>query len=831
MKTDDLRQIIEQQLGLTRRLRARIGELEAERHSPLAVVGMAVRLPGAVNTPEDYWSLLVGDRDVVTAIPENRPGLRAVYDPRRNQPGTSYVDRASFLDDVAGFDAAFFGISAREAESLDPQQRMLLETCHEALERAGIPVDRQLRIPAGVFVGIMASEYGHRIAGRADKTGVDPYYGTGGGHCFAAGRVSYAMGFSGPAVSVDTACSSSLVALHLAAQSLRAGECRYALVGGANMLFSGDLMVSLAQSGALSPDGRSKTFRADADGYGRGEGVAVMAVMRLADAEREGRPILAVVRGSAVNHDGASSGLTVPNGPAQQELLRNALADARVPAHEVGWIEAHGTGTSLGDPIEIGALSVLAGPEVPERTTPLGIGSVKSRIGHLEAAAGIAGLIKVVMMLQHGVLPPAIEPDAELNPLAPWSRLSLDVPREAQPWPEAYTERIAGVSAFGLSGTNAHALLSAYQPADEAGEASDAGQAPAEAAAGGHLLVLSAKGEAPLRQLAATVADLLAAAGDRPAPWLADLCHTLRAGRAAHDWRLAVSGAGPAELRTALTGWLEQNPTGRPERLTGKLVLRVLGSPAELAAGLTGLGRAFGALTLPNGAPDVALAELLRQLGVNAEPVAAKAAGPGGPVAELESGGRRWPLLTRDPADAPALLLAALAGLYTHGARLRLDALSGPGARLLPSAPTYPFAHKHYWIDEPEDDEVGSAKAGSAAQHPDAVDPGDADLRDLDREAAQLESAETLPVQTFLLDELALVLRSEEPIDPESSFLDIGGDSFTALLLLRSFEEQYGVALPAEEFELDVPLRELALRLEQRVRPDSANSEMAGYTA
>ncbi len=422
MELDDVRALMQEQLKLSRDLKARVRELEGARHAPLAVVGTALRLPGGLRTPQEYWDFLLGDQEALTAIPQDRPGLRAVYDARQDHPGTSYVDRGGFLSGIAEFDPNFFGISRREADALDPQQRLLLETAWEAMERAGIAIRRQERLDAGVFVGIMTADYTDRLAGQDDKSGIDPYYGTGGGHSMAAGRVSYAMGLSGPAISVDTACSSALVALHTAAQSLRRDECRYALVGGANIFFSPDLMVSLCQSKALAPDGRSKAFLDSADGYGRGEGVGMVVLMRLADAEREGRPILAVLRGTAVNHDGASSGLTVPNGPAQQEVLRAALADAGVAAQDVGYVETHGTGTALGDPIEAGALDAVLGSGAPGRRTPVAIGSVKARIGHLESAAGIAALIKVVLMLGHGRIPASVtEADASLG----WRRPSL----------------------------------------------------------------------------------------------------------------------------------------------------------------------------------------------------------------------------------------------------------------------------------------------------------------------------------------------------------------------------------------------------------------------
>ncbi|TDE17026.1 polyketide synthase [Actinomadura sp. 6K520] len=521
MEAAEVRRLMEEQLALSRRLRSRIQALEDERKAPLAVVGMGLRLPGGLRTPGQYWDFLRGGGTALAPIPEDRPGLREVHDPVVGKPGRSYVDRAGFVDDIAAFDADFFGISHREAKLLDPQQRMLLEVAWEAMERAGIPVRRSDRLNVGVYLGMMASEYLERLEDRSDTTRIDPYYTTGGGLCFPAGRISHVMGFSGPVVSSDTACSSSMTALHLAVRALRGGECRYALVCGSNLILSANLMVSLCQTRALSPEGRSKSFLASADGYGRGEGVGALVLMRLDEAEREGRPILAVVRGTAVNHDGAASSLTAPNGPAQEEVISAALADAGVEAADVGWIEAHGTGTPLGDPIEVGALDGVLGAAVRERGVPLALGSVKSRLGHLEAASGIAALIKTVLILHHGVMPAARdEDDGELNPRIPWDRIGFTVPTRNRPWPSELSRRVAGVNSFGMSGTNVHAILESYTPAGE-GAAGPAGTARRH-----ELLTLSAKSPEALAELADDIAALLKSA--TPAT-LGSICHTLQA--------------------------------------------------------------------------------------------------------------------------------------------------------------------------------------------------------------------------------------------------------------------------------------------------------------
>ncbi|MFI5758407.1 beta-ketoacyl synthase N-terminal-like domain-containing protein [Streptomyces sp. NPDC051569] len=793
MELNDVRALMESQLKLSRDLKARVRELEAARHAPLAVVGTALRLPGGLTTPEGYWDFLLGDEEALSEIPEDRPGLRAVYDERQDRPGTSYVNRGGFLSDVADFDPNFFAISQREADALDPQQRLLLETAWEAMERAGIPIRRQERLNAGVFVGIMTADYINRLGGQDDRTGIDPYYGTGGGHSMAAGRVSYALGLSGPAMSVDTACSSSLVALHMGARSLRAGECRYALVGGANIFFSPDLMVSLSQSKALAPDGRSKAFLDSADGYGRGEGAGMVVLMRLADAEKEGRPILAVLRGSAVNHDGASSGLTVPNGPAQQEVIRAALADGGLAAEDVGYVEAHGTGTALGDPIEAGALDSVLGSGAAGRRTPLAIGSVKARIGHLESAAGIAALIKVVLMLRNNRIPASARAtDGALNHLIPWDRLRLTLPRVAQDWPggpEGPARRVAGVSAFGMSGTNAHALLEAYEPGAPGASPSGTGT---------ELLTLTARHPDSLKALADTTTSYLT--GIDPAH-LASACATLRDGRVAFEHRIAVTGRTPAQLAERLMAAAQAY--GAPSARAAVTSVRLRFGPERepLEKGLAALLSAWPALAPteerapvsdpPVSDPRTGLRLLLRRFGLRVTEDTAVASR----AAEAEWGGRALPLLTDDADAAPGLLLDLLAELFRAGADLRFDGLRAPGTPHAGDLPTYAFRRKRCWIDEPVPGPA-AATAGHAGV-PEEAGAGP------DRQA----------ITGFLLTELKKVMRADEDLDPALTFLDVGGDSFTAMQLTMSIEERYEIEVPLDEFVIDLPLAELFERL------------------
>jgi acyl transferase domain-containing protein len=812
MDPAQIRTLMEDQLRLSRRLRARISELEEERHAPVAVVGMGLRLPsgrddGDLDSPDAYWDFLRAGGAALSGLPEERPGLRAVYDPSPGRPGRSYVDRAGFLSDIAGFDAEFFGISTREARLLDPQQRMLLETSWEALERAGIAARRSDRLNVGVYLGIMASEYTERLEDRADTTRIDPYYTTGGGLCFGAGRIAFVMGFSGPVVSVDTACSSSLSALHLAVRGLRAGECRYALVCGSNLLLSANLMVSLCQTRALSPEGRSKSFLASADGYGRGEGVGALALMRLDDALRERRPVLAVIRGTAVNHDGAASGLTAPNGAAQQEVIRAALDDARVGPQELGWVEAHGTGTVLGDPIEIGALAGVLGEAVRERGVPLALGSVKSRLGHLEAASGIAAVIKTVLMLHHGQIPAARdEADGELNPHIPWQDLPFRVPLRGAPWPAELPRRVAGVNSFGMSGTNAHVVLEApvHGTTDEV---------PADTAPGGgaELLTLSARDGRALAALAARVRDRLR---HTPQADLPSLCHTLRSGRVAFARRLAVVGTSAAELAEGLQREerAAREPVG-PADAIRSVTVRVADDAARLAPVLAALTAAFPRLADgPQSAarePAALLCQVLARLGLRSSPdTGAPAAGALASVHWDAADEGAHPLVGSGPSDTPARFLQALAALFTAGAELRFDALCGPSARLLGDLPTYPFQRRRYWVDEAvpglrgEAAGDGSAISGAALPKPH------------DRAA----------VSAYLGALLTDVLQAPVPLDPGTSFLDSGGDSFTATVFITKVEENYPVSLSPADLPLDLPLAELWGRLADDIAASAADS-------
>jgi myxalamid-type polyketide synthase MxaB len=559
-----------QQISVTEPPKKLAGKRVNAASEPIAIVGMACRFPGGAHTPEQFWQLLRQGQETVVDIPPSRWPIEDYYDPAPGTPGKMYMKQAHFLQHpIEEFDPLFFGISPAEGRHLDPRHRLLLEVTWEALENAGLPVDA-LPAQTGIFAGLMESEKG------LDTGSHDVYAATGTLTSMAIGRLAYLLGVHGPNITIDTACSSSLTALHLACQSLRAGESQVALCGGVNVMLYPKLMIELAGMQALSPDGRSKTFAAAADGFGRGEGCGMIVLKRLNDALEDGDRIQAVVRASAINHDGPSSGLTVPNKTAQTALIREALGRADITGKQVGYIEAHGTGTKLGDPIEVHALAEALGKD---RDTPLLLGSVKTNIGHLDASAGIAGLIKVVLALQHREIPPHLHFD-EPNPLIDWDHLPFKVPVVPTPWPSNDTPRIAGISAFGLSGANAHVIVqeAPLTKRKKGCENPSALERPVQ------ILTLSGKTEQALADQVLQYHDYLTDHSDLN---LADVCYTANTGRMHFAHRLAVTAEDGAGLSAKLAA------CQKGETVAGMTVGRARSEKPKIAFLFTGQGSQY----------------------------------------------------------------------------------------------------------------------------------------------------------------------------------------------------------------------------------------------
>jgi acyl transferase domain-containing protein/aryl carrier-like protein len=529
----------------------RLAELESAAREPIAITAMSCRFPGGIRTSEDLWRLVGDGGDATGDFPVNRGwDIGNLYDPDPGVPGTSSTRRGGFLHDAGEFDAGLFGMSPREAAATDPQQRLLLECAWEVLERAGLDPHSMRGTDTGVFAGVMYDDYASRL--RSVPPEYEGFIGNGSAGSVASGRIAYTFGFHGPAITLDTACSSSLVAVHQACQALRQRECSFALAGGVTVMATPGLFVEFSRQRGLSPDGRCRSFAATADGTGFSEGAGLLLLTRLSDARRDGHPVLAVIRGSAVNSDGASNGLTAPNGPAQQRVIRKALDHAGLRPRDIDSVEGHGTGTVLGDPVEVQALLATYGQDRAEGQQPLWLGSVKTNIGHTQAAAGVAGVIKTVMAMRHRTLPPSRYADRP-SPHVDWTAGKVALPVEPRPWPDTGRPARAAVSAFGISGTNAHLILESAPPAAP-------GAVPGHVGAGlptAMPFVVSARTDPALRAQAARIRDFTR---QRPDVDLPDLAGALLVTRPLLDARAAVVAGDRDTLVRGLTALAEGRP-------------------------------------------------------------------------------------------------------------------------------------------------------------------------------------------------------------------------------------------------------------------------------
>jgi acyl transferase domain-containing protein/acyl carrier protein len=628
----DSRVVLQRALREIRALRAERDSLRQGLQEPLAIVGMGLRLPEFSNSPETFWNLLRNGNRATSGAPER---------------GTDY-SRGGFLRDIDKFDPVFFGISPQEAPLIDPQHRLLLEVCWDALENSSMPPSEYRDAPVGLFVGISLDDYAQFILRSGEDSRIDGPAALGSARSMGPGRVAYALGFSGPVMQLDTSCSSSLLAVHLACQSLRNRECEIALAGGVNLILSPETGIALERMGALAADGLCKTFDASADGYARGEGCGIVVLKPLRAAQKDGDRILAVIVGSAVNHDGRSNGLTAPNGMAQEALIATALRAANLKADDIQYVETHGTGTSLGDPIELEALARALGTD---RTGDLYLGSVKTNLGHLESAAGIAGLIKTVLMLGHAEIP-AIPNLRNPNPRFPWDRYPFRAPRTTVPWP-AVTTRRAGVSAFGMSGTNVHVIVQAAPALPE--------RISARPERSAFLLCLSARSASALNQLKLRHADNLRNGMDDVD--LADYTYSARTGRTEWPYRIAVTGDSAKALADALIK-------------DASVPRECFRSPRIAFHFREGDGSSLALRELLETEPEFR--------GVFEPPPEVDSDKPADIVIEITPGGS---------------MISALGEAWAAGAPIRWDAFDAGYERRRVSLPPYPYEKQRYWAD------------------------------------------------------------------------------------------------------------------------------------
>jgi acyl transferase domain-containing protein len=686
------------------RTQQRLREAEERPREPVAVVGTACRLPGGTSTPEQLWELLDEGRDAVTDFPAGRGwDAEALYDPDPGHLGTTSVRRGGFVAEAGEFDPAFFGISEAEAVAMEPQQRLLLELAWEAVESAGIDPTTLRGSRTGVYAGLAYHDYAAGLT--YPPVDLMPYLGNGNAAGVASGRIAYALGLSGPAVSLDTTCSSSLVTTHLACRALRAGDCDLALAGGATVMYTPSAFLLASSQRQLAPDGRTKPFSADADGLVWGEGAGLLLLERLSDARRHGRRVLGLVRGTAVNQDGAATGMAAPRGPARQDVFRLALADAGLTTADVDMLEAHGTGTAIGDAIEAQAVLSTYGADRPA-DRPLLLGTLKGNLGHPQAAAGVAGILKALLAMRHGRVPATLHTGRPTS-LVSWKKGTVRLAAEAVDWPRGDRPRRAAVSAFGISGTNAHVVLE---------EAPDEAPRPPTEVPGVLPWVVSGRGGAALRAQARALAARVAA---DPALSAADVGWSLAATRTAFEDRAVVLGDGPQRLLAGLAALAagDPDPDVVTDGLPGRPTFRFVPGPGPSAA----LAARFPAYTVDGldgpVAHMVGLARVFAAAGVRPAAVTGHGLGAVAAVQVTGAPAEEWAARAArtDPAEPGTLdlgagplvpgapepdevreVLVALARLHVGGTTVDWTALlTGHPVPL----PTYAFQRRHYWLE------------------------------------------------------------------------------------------------------------------------------------
>lgn len=649
-----------------KKMQSKLEALENAKHEPIAIVGMDCRFPGA-NNPEEFWQLLQEGKDAITSVPDDR------WNPQDGDLGTNTPERicttyGGFVPHLKEFDPSFFRIAPKEAVSIDPQQRLLLEVSWSALENAAISADQVQGSQTGVFIGIAAVDYWHQLLSR-NNAKIDAYLTTGNTHSLASGRISHFFNFTGASISLDTACSSSLVAVHLAIKSLRDRECNMALAGGVNRLISPKISLNFAQAKMLSPDGRCKTFDESANGFVRSEGCGIVVLKRLRDAIADRDNIRAILLGSATNQDGRTSSITTPSSLSQQAVIQQALVNSKVAASQVSYLETHGTGTALGDAIELEALS-----QVFKDNEELILGAVKTNVGHLESAAGIVSLIKTVLVLENKLIPANLhlkQPNSNLD----WQKLPFKLPQKAIAWKPTAQPRIAGISSFGFSGTNAHLIV---QEAPSLVEYGDIGEKDL------YLFTLSAKSNKALAQLAGNYVEYLQS---HPDLLIADICYTLNLGRSHFNHRLAISVKSTADLQTKLIQYLAQEPTS--DLWQGKTNLN---QEVKLALRLESANQELHELivsTIDSPVVAVDLADIyweiaeVQTLNSNQDINQAKVI-----YSSTKFQGNNWQILIR-----------GLAQLYILGTSINWQRLGENSGGKKISLPTYPFQRSRYWLD------------------------------------------------------------------------------------------------------------------------------------